>query len=280
METDGEIKKSPGIQSLARAAAILERIGDHREGISLAQLAKAVGLHTSTTFHLAKTLVVLGYVRQDEASKAYHIGPMVFRLAAAAFDEIEMARAAGPFLDALVIRTGEKGQFAIRSGTDAVVLAMRDAPGAFRMSESPGVTRPLHATAVGKALLAAFTPDNLDLFLGKLALAPLTPRTIVDRARLAEEAARIRATGIAIDEGEFHPEIRCVAAPVRNFAGDIVASLAISAPLWRLVREDHDRKLATLTGIARELSSAFGYRDGKPATPSAAATRSGHPVCA
>lgn len=272
METKEESKKASGIQSLARASLILDQIADHRDGIALAQLAKAVGLHSSTTFHLAKTLVALGYIRQDETNKAYHIGPTIFRLAAAAFDEVEMARTAGPFLDALVMRTGEKGQFAIRSATEAVVLATRDAPGAFRVSESTGIARPMHATAIGKALLAAFTPENLAPFLERLELSPLTPRTITDRGRLTEEVARIRRTGIAYDEGEFHPEIRCIAVPVRNFAGEAVASLGISAPLWRVAREDHEDKLATLARVARELSAAFGYAE--PEGAGAASTAS------
>jgi DNA-binding IclR family transcriptional regulator len=259
-----DLKRSTGIQSLARASMILERIAEQRDGISLAQLAKAVGLHSSTTFHLAKTLVGLGYVRQDETNRHYHIGPMVFRLAAAAFDEIEMARTAAPFLDRLVAETGETAQFAVLSGTDALVLAQREAPGAFRIVERTGITRPVHATAIGKALLAAFAPADLDQFLERLTLEPLTPRTITDRGRLAEAVARIRHTGIAIEEGEVHPEIRCIAAPVRNYAGSIIASLGISAPIWRVAREDHREKLAALTSIAEELSAAFGYRE--PAT--------------
>lgn len=77
----GEDKKSGGIQSLARASAILNAIVRNRGGIGLAQLSKAVGLHSSTTFHLVKTLAQLGYVRQDPVSKLYRVGRMVFDLA-------------------------------------------------------------------------------------------------------------------------------------------------------------------------------------------------------
>jgi DNA-binding IclR family transcriptional regulator len=262
MATQEEARKPSGIQSLARAATILEQIARHRDGIALAQLAKAVGLHSSTTFHLAKTLVGLGYVRQNETTKLYRIGPMIFRLASAAFDEVELASTAAPFLDSLVIRTGEKCQLAIRQGTEAVVVLQQEAPGAFRLAEATGVARPMHATAIGKALLAAFTPENLDLFLDRLPLEPLTQRTITDRGRLAEEIARVRQVGLAHEEGEFHPEIRCFAVPVRNFGGEIVASVGISAPLWRVAREDQQRKLAALAEVAEELSAAFG--DARP----------------
>ena len=84
------------MQSLGRAFAILEEIARHREGIGLAELSKLVGLHNSTTFHLAKTMVSLGYIRQERDSKRYRVGRPLFALAASALDEIEMVNLATP----------------------------------------------------------------------------------------------------------------------------------------------------------------------------------------
>ena len=265
-------ERKPGsIQSLARASAILREVVGHRDGIGLAQLGKAVGLHSSTAFHLVRTLVSLGYVRQDEVTKAYRVGPLVFELASSAFDETEMASVSAPYLHELAMRTGETSHFAIRTGNDVIVVAKSDGTGAFRIAERTGITRPAHATALGKILLAAMTPDNLDLFLARIMLHPLTPRTITQPERLKLEIESIRRTGIAYDEGEFHPEIRCVAVPIYNFTGRAIGSLGLSTPVWRVALGDLEAKAATLRSLADRMSAEFGYRTEAGTVPEAAA---------
>lgn len=258
---DGEAAGgSGGIQSLARASRILEEIAAHRDGISLAQLARAVELHSSTTFHLAKTLVTLGYVRQDERTKLYRIGPTIFRLAATALDEVELVNAATPFLHDLVSRTGETSQLAIRLGSAAVVIAKSEAVGAFRITDGAGVTRPLHATAIGKVLLTEFDAASLDPFLDRLDLTALTPRTVTSARQLSAEIRDIADKGIAYEDGEFHPEVRCAAVPIRGFTGAVVASLAISAPIWRASQGDLRDKGVELLAVASALSASLGHR--------------------
>ena len=117
----------------------MEEIARNRDGIGLAELSKRVGLHNSTTFHLVKTMVSLGYVRQMKDSKRYRIGRPLFALAASALDEVEMVSLATPVLEELSRETGESGHFAVRMG-DAIVLDLvvrdglklhyRDYPGA------------------------------------------------------------------------------------------------------------------------------------------------------
>ena len=96
IDDDAEDRARSGVQSLGRAFAILEEVARHREGIGLAELSKLVGLHNSTTFHLAKTMVSLGYMRQERDSKRYRVGRPLFALAASALDEIEMVNLATP----------------------------------------------------------------------------------------------------------------------------------------------------------------------------------------
>ena len=101
IDDDAEDRARGGVQSLGRAFSILEEVARHREGIGLAELSKLVGLHNSTTFHLAKTMVTLGYMRQERDSKRYRVGRPLFALAASALDEIEMVNLATPILEDL-----------------------------------------------------------------------------------------------------------------------------------------------------------------------------------
>src|SRR4249919_3153511 len=180
IDGDAEDRQRSGVQSLGRAFAILEEVARHREGVGLAELSKLVGLHNSTTFHLAKTLVSLGYLRQEKDSKRYRIGRPLFVLAASALDEIEMVNVATPVLEELSRETGESGHFAVRMGDAVVVIARTSGPGAFQLADRVGVVRPAHCTALGKIILASLRPDQLQRFLERVDMKPSTPKSITD----------------------------------------------------------------------------------------------------
>ncbi len=239
-----------------------------------------MGLHSSTAFHLVKTLVALGYVRQDDDTKLYRVGPLVFRLAASAFDDIELLSLGRPYLEELAMRTGETSHLAVQSGREIVIVGRSDGAGAFRMAEHTGVARPAHATALGKVLLAATAPKNLELLLNDYDMRSLTPRTITDKERLKAELERVRATGIAYDEGEFHLEIRCMAAAVRDFAGSTIAAIGVSTPVWRLSMNELQEKTEIFRMVAGSLSADLGYLPDADQlnTPAAIAIDRGGPV--
>jgi len=261
-DIDGEARdrQRVGVQSLGRAFAILEAVARHRDGIGLADLTKIVGLHNSTTFHLAKTMVSLGYLRQEKDTKRYRIGRPLFVLAATALDEIEMVNLATPVLEELSRETGESGHFAVRMGDAVVVIARTGGPGAFQLADRVGVVRPAHCTALGKVILASLNDDQLRRFLDRVELKPSTERSITDVRTLLREIAEVRRVGIAYDEGEFNLEVRCIAVPVRDFTGQIAGALGISGPIWRQAGRAQQVKAKALQAAASRLSAAFGAR--------------------
>src|SRR5882757_3250315 len=258
IDDDAEDKQRVGVQSLGRAFAILEEVARHREGIGLADLSKLVGLHNSTTFHLAKTMVSLGYLRQAKDSKRYRVGRPLFALAASALDEIEMVNLATPMLEELSRETGESGHFAVRMGDAVVVIARTSGPGAFQLTDRVGVVRPAHCTALGKVILASLRPDQLARFLERVDMKPSTDKSITYMPRLLKEIAEVRRTGVAIDDGEFNSEVRCVAVPVKDFTGQVVGALGISGPIWRISNEALQSRAKIVQVAADRLSSGFG----------------------
>ena len=248
-----------GVQSLGRAFGIMEEIARHRDGIGLAELSKRVGLHNSTTFHLVKTMVSLGYVRQLKDTKRYRIGRPLFALAASALDEVEMTSLASPVLEALSRETGEGTQFAVRSGDAVVILARMSGQGAFQLADRVGGIRPAHCTAIGKMMLASLTPEQFERFLSRADLKANTPKSIVKASELRREIEAVRRAGMATDNGEFDVELRCVALPVRDFSAQVIGAIGLSGPVWRLsdvVLEKHVRAVRT---AAERLSAEFGY---------------------
>ncbi|MBS0532838.1 MAG: IclR family transcriptional regulator [Proteobacteria bacterium] len=258
---DGAERAQGGVQSIARAFSILEEVARNREGIGLADLSKRVGLHNSTTFHLVKTMVSLGYIRQIKDSKRYRIGRPLFALAASALDEMEMVSMATPVLEKLAHDTGESAHFAARVGDAVVVLARTPGPGAFQLTERAGVVRPAYCTALGKVILAALSPDQLEHYLDRVSLEPLTPATITDKNRLRRDIEEIRHVGIGFDDGEFNSEVRCAAIPVYDFSGQVTGAIGISGPVWRLSIQGLQSRAKTLAAAARTLSEAFGASD-------------------
>ena len=264
------------IQSLERAFAILEQVARRRDGITLAELCKSVGLHSSTTFHLVRTMVQLGYASQDADSKKYRIGRKVFSLAAGALDENELANRATPFLELLTERTGESSHFAIRSGNDIIIVAKTGGAGMFQLVDRTGAVRPPHATALGKVLLAALTPAQLERYLDKREFTRFTPKTIVEREALLAELEQARRNGIAFDDGEFDAEVRCVAVAVHDFLGRVAGAIGISGPMWRLSLQSLHEKSKLVRQSAAEFSEELGYRpDPKSRETSAVGARRG-----
>jgi IclR family KDG regulon transcriptional repressor len=255
----GAAQPRGGVQSLARAFGIMEEIARNREGIGLAELSKRVGLHNSTAFHLVKTLVSLGYVRQLKDSKRYRIGRPLFALAASALDEVEMVSLATPILEDLSRETGESAHFSVPLGDAVVVLARTGGKGAFQLVDRAGAVRPAHCTALGKIMLAALPPDQFEQFLLRNDLKAHTPKSITSAEMLRREIAEVRRTGLAIDDGEFDAELRCVALPVRDFSSRVIGAIGVSGPVWRLSIEALQKRTRMVRAAADRLSAEFGF---------------------
>ena len=248
-----------GVQSIGRAFAILEEVARNREGIGLSELCRRVGLHSSTTFHLIKTMVSLGYVRQLKDSKRYRLGRPIFLLAAQSLDEIEMVNVAMPFLEEIAEASDESAIFGVRLNSSLAVLARAQGHGPFQATDQVGTLRPLHATAAGKQLLAALSTEQLALYLERTSLEAFTSRTLTTTEALRREIQEIRRSGIATEDGEFRPEVHSIAVGIHDFTARQVGVLSLSGPSWRMTAERMQGRVDLLRKAAERLSLQFGY---------------------
>jgi DNA-binding IclR family transcriptional regulator len=171
-----------------------------------------------------------------------------------------MVSLAMPVLEDLSRDTGESGHFAVPMGDSVIVIARTAGPGAFQLIERVGVVRPAHCTALGKVILAALKPDQLDNFLKRAELTAVTPNSITDVGALRKNLEDVRQSGIAFDDGEFNPEVRCIGVPVRDFTGQIVGAIGISGPIWRLSIQVLQSRAQAVQAAARRLSAELGYQ--------------------
>jgi DNA-binding IclR family transcriptional regulator len=257
-------------QSLERGLRVLEAVAARGGPASLAETARATGLHRSTTHHLLQALVGLGYLVHDRETRGYALAAKVFRITGRTWTPEQLGVIAEPFVAALTRQSGEGSSLAAYRDGAVTIVAKRDHDGPVRVVQSVGAERPIHCTAVGKAILAWLPEREREAVLARAPLTRYTPRTIATRPALEAELRRIRAEGCAVDDEEHIEGIRCLAAPVFSYAGQVLASLCAVGPKSRMTRQRLRALRAPLIATARELSERLGWRDGAEARGTAA----------
>jgi DNA-binding IclR family transcriptional regulator len=226
--------ETPSVQSVDRVLSILEAVAASPEPVPLSQLTQLLGINASSAFRLANTLKRRGFLANPTGGKSYVLGPSMWRLSRDYDWSKMLISICNEHLRVLVERTGETAHFAVREGRQVFFVDHRASTR--QNIVVPGHTgefAPLHSTAHGKALLVDFDERELKELLGASQLKTYTTRTIGSIPELARSCARIRIDGYAIDDGEYLEDVRCVAAPIRDKEGVIVASIGISAPKTR-----------------------------------------------
>jgi len=246
-------------QSLERGLRVLEATAASGGAAALSEIARKTALPRSTAHHLLRALVEFGYLIQDSVGRRYALGPKLFRLTERTWTKEQLAEISMPFLDELSRRTGEGTSLAILRDGVVTIVAKRESEGPVRVVQEVGATRPIHCTAVGKALAAWLPSRELEAILARTRLEPLTARTITAPAAFRRELARIRASGFAVDDEEHIQGIRCIAAPVRDHSGEVRASLCVVGPKSRLPWRRLAEIRTPLAAVAADLSARLGY---------------------
>ncbi len=246
------------VQSLERGLRILDALAEadadpmrRGRGVPLQVLADELGVHKSSALRLVRTLVAAGYASPASSGSGYRLGPALRRDAPASLDSARLKRAARPFLEELVDRTGECAHVAVADGGRALVLDDVETTQPLRVVPVSGRHVPLHCTSAGKALLAFGMAEIPH------ALPRRTPRTITSPEALADNLAAIRIAGYAYDDEENDAHTRCISAPVFGPGGAPIGCIGIDAPSVRLTRERIPEAAAHVVAVAGRLSAAL-----------------------
>ena len=226
-------RTTPTVQSLDRGLSILEAVGQSAQPVPLKMLTVLLGIDRSNAFRLANTLRHRRYLADADRTNAFVLGPSAWRLANQC-GRSRLIAVCHDHVRGLAETAGETAHLAVREGSQALLLDNAVAQGRVVMvSGLAGEYVALYNTAHGKALLADCDLAEIRAILAGVTLAPTARRTLVSLDRIAAACAKVRAEGTAIDDREFLDEVRCVAAPIRDADGRIVASVGISAPTTR-----------------------------------------------
>jgi IclR family acetate operon transcriptional repressor len=253
---------SPPVQSVARSLRLLEALAAS-EDAGLVELSDRTGLRPSTVHRLLATLVGCGWVVQDHRSSRYRLSHRVLGLVGGAGSRLGRLRTvARPHLVAVRDAVDETANLAVPERDTAVYVDQVESLRAVRMFTEIGRRVPLHASGVGKAMLAFLAPDELEAILERAPFEPLTPRTLTEGAALRGELERIRRQGYATDDEEYEEGVGCVAAPVFNHLGEVEAGVSVSAPPARLRRLELADVGELVARHAAAISGELGHRPG------------------
>ena len=251
-------RETPSIQSLDRGLLILETVGKSGLPVSLGHLAAVLGIDRSSAFRLANTMKRRGFLSNPSAGKDYILGPSIWRLSRQYDWSKMLATVAHDRLRHLASTTNETAHLAVREGRKALFIDHAATRHVIAISGQTGELVPLYCTSHGKALLADFDEQSLKSLFGDKALKAYTKNTNLSLAQLAKTCEEIRTRGYATDESEFLEGVRCVAAPIRDREGAVIASIGISAPVVRFPAEREAEFAEQVVSIAAKIGELIG----------------------
>jgi DNA-binding IclR family transcriptional regulator len=246
-----------GIQVIERMMSLLDALAHFDMPASLKQLALETDLHPSTAHRILAAMTAAGFVERS-ANGGYRLGIRLLEMGNLVKSRLDIRAAALPLMEALHQRLGESVNLGVRQGDDIVYIE-RTSSGrsTVRAVHLVGARAPLHVTAVGKLYLAADTQEEVAAYARRTGLPGLTASSLTTQAALEKELARVRREGVAFDNEEIEPGLRCIAAPVFDDAGLLVAGLSVSAPADR----HNPEWAAQVRATAAAISAAIGYSE-------------------
>jgi DNA-binding IclR family transcriptional regulator len=253
-ERDFDALPSP---TCAKSLAVLEVVGRHAAGITAARAARETGITPNLVFRILKTLAALGYCRQDAATKTYSLAGKLLDLAGPRSGDRSLVLTAHEPLCGLRDATGETAQLVIESDGKTLVLDQAQGIHALQVCGRVGMRAPLYSCAPGKAILAWWTDERRDEWFRGRALKRFTPTTLTDRPQVQAELEMSRARGYAIDRAEGLEGIHCVAAPILDIHGAVLAAVTIMAPVSRLTEEKFPTAGGQCIAAAREIEGTL-----------------------
>lgn len=253
------VRNGQTVQSLERALKILEVLGNNQKGLGVTELAHEVDLHKSTVHRLLGTLVQRGFVEQDSDTERYKLGLKIIELSNKMLTNMEIRQEARPYLEQLMEYANEVVHLCVLRQGEVVYIDKVECPSTIRMYSQIGRRGPVHCTGVGKAILAYLPEEEVVRILQEKGMPRKTANTITEIDAMLIHLEEIRTQGYSIDEVENELGIRCVAAPVWDHSGQVVASISIAGPESRVTKERVPELAIKLKETGLEISRRLGY---------------------
>ena len=254
-------RKEPQLNfSTDKVLAIIEYLAKIEEPVRLLTISEDLNMNSSTTSRFLKTLEKNGYVRQEAGTRRYFLTMKLCTLSHKLISSNNMILYAKPFLKHLSDTFKEVTCLSIEQDMRVVYIATQDGPDHMLKSFTYiGKWAPMHCTGSGKLLLTNYTDEQLELYLETKGHIKPTENSITNYDELSQELQKIQERNYSIDNEECEIGMRCVAIPIRNYTGNIIAGISVTGPSVRMTFQKINDNLQELFAVSRQLSTLLGY---------------------
>ncbi|MHB1653989.1 MAG: IclR family transcriptional regulator [Desulfitobacteriaceae bacterium] len=249
------------VKSAARVMDVLDILQVHPQGLSLQELSDRLNIPKSSMHELLSTMLERKYLIQSEM-KRYTLGFKVIELGLASLDSVNVYQIAKQHMAILVAKIEETVFLAVPSDDEIVYVNKLDCSRSIRTNTILGCRKPMHCTALGKSLLAYSPMSEVERVVHKKGLLAHTTRTITDYNTLILELQKVRQNGIAYDNQEIEEGLSCIAAPIFDYGGRVIAAISVAGPTERI--EQRKEEISSLMrDHAEQISAEMGFSTGR-----------------
>ncbi|MEH7254458.1 IclR family transcriptional regulator [Neobacillus niacini] len=247
------------VKSVSRALDIIALVGMKKGGLGVTEIANQIDINKSSVFRTLSTLVQYGYIEQENETQKYKLGYKFLDMSTKLLESIDLRKEAKPFLQELENRTNEVIHLVVYDQGEVVYIEKLEGNETLRTHSKVGKRAHMHCTSVGKAILAHLPDNDVLTIIDRKGMPFHTEHTITEKEVLFDELKQVRQKGYSLDQEENEYGITCIAAPVFDHLGNIVAAVSISGPTTRM----NDDRLNALGPImiqtSQQLSARLGY---------------------
>ena len=252
------------IQSVDRALDVLEILAA-KGNLTLSDIAHDLGQSPATIYRVLSTLEARNIVETEQAKQVWNVGPAAFRIGYSFLRRSSVVERSRPVMRDLMDQTGETANLGIEKADMVIFVSQVETHETIRAFFPPGTQSPMHASGIGKALLAFYSTERVTQLFKNSSLEQFTDNTITDPEKLQEEIKKVRELGFAFDDEEKKLGMRCIAAPILNFFGEAVAGISVSGPTQRMTLD----RVEIISKIVKQAATTLSYNQGLPPPDSA-----------
>ncbi|MCC5805195.1 MAG: IclR family transcriptional regulator [Opitutales bacterium] len=248
------------IPNLRNACRLLKWLGEHPEGSTIPDLARDLDIPRTTALRIVRTLAVENLLRQEDS--VYKLGARMISLGLSARSGIALRELVVPHLRTLMERTKETAHAAIPCEGRTLIIEVCDSVHPIRAASRAGTVADAHCSSTGKIFLAHIYADELEKIFPDGNIPKRTKNTLTTFAKLRKEAEKVRKQGYSVDDEEFHEGVRCLAAPIRDASGRVIAAIGITASKIRFKKEREAEFAAHVRAVADAVTREMGGEAG------------------
>lgn len=247
------------VKSVSRALDIIALVGMKKGGLGVTEIANQIDINKSSVFRTLSTLVQYGYIEQDNETGKYKLGYKFLDISSKLLESIDLRTEAKPFLQVLENKINEVIHLVVYDQGEVVYIEKLEGNETLRTHSKVGKRAPMHCTSVGKAILSHLPESDVLSILDRKGMPYHTDHTITSAEEFLQELSQIRQRGYALDLEENEYGITCIAAPVFDHLGNVVAAVSISGPTTRMTTERLNQLGPIMIQTGQKISARLGH---------------------